>query len=33
MPQEELNPCWDCPARMIQVRFCAHNGLKSDIAV
>ena len=27
----ELNPNWDCPTRIIHVRFCVHDGLKSDI--
>jgi len=30
MPEGKLNPRWDC-LRIIQVRFCSHNGLNSDI--
>ena len=30
MPEEELNPHWDC-LRIIHVRSRAHNGLNSDI--
>jgi hypothetical protein len=25
MPEAELNPSWDCPTRLIHLRFCIHN--------
>ena len=28
MLEAELNPDWDCPTRIIHVRFRVHNGLK-----
>lgn len=31
MLEAELNPSWDCPRPIIHVRFCVHNGIKSDI--
>ena len=31
MLEAELNPSWDCSTPLTHVRFCVHNGIKSDV--